>query len=102
MVGGGLRHHDSRGLWELDWLHVPSAATSIASPFAFVASATGSFQQWHHRLGYLGSVSGDVSLECQGCRLGIHIQLPYPTSESVSRCPFDLIHSDVWGRLPSL
>ena len=113
LVGAGPRLRDSPGLWELDWLRVPSAATTIASS-AFVASASGSFQQWHHRLshlcgsrlsslvrrGLLGSVSGDVSLQCQGCRLGKHIELPYPTSESVSQRPFDLVHSDVWGPLP--
>ena len=78
LLGAGPRRRDSQGLWELDWLHVPSAATTIASPSASVASATGSFQQWHHRLGHLcgsrlsslvhrgllGSVSRDITLEC--------------------------------------
>jgi hypothetical protein len=99
LVRAGPCCHDSPGHWELDWLCVPSAATSPASSPAVVASITGSFQQWHHRLGHLcgsrlsslvhhgllGSVSGDVSLNCQGCRLIKQIQLPYPTSASVSQ-----------------
>jgi hypothetical protein len=111
LLGAGLRRHD--GLWELDWLCLPSDAT-IASSLASVAAATISFQQWHHHLGHLcgsrlsslvyrgvlGSVSGNTSLDCLGCRLDKQIQLPYPHSESVSERPFDLFHSDVWGLAP--
>jgi hypothetical protein len=113
LVGAGPRSGDAPGLWELDWLRVPYATTSPASSPAIVASATSSFQQWHHRLGhlcgsrlsslvrgFLGSISGDVSLHCQCCRLGKQIQLPYPTSAFVSQRPFDLVHSDVWGLAP--
>jgi hypothetical protein len=28
------------------------------------------------------------------------IRLPYHSSESVSQCPFDLVHSDVWDPVP--
>jgi hypothetical protein len=43
LVGAGPRRRDSSGIWELDWLRVPSAATSPASSHAVVASVTGSY-----------------------------------------------------------
>ena len=52
LLGAGPRCRDSQGLWELDWLHLPSTATA-ASLSASVALSTSSFQQWHHRLGHL-------------------------------------------------
>jgi hypothetical protein len=112
LLGAGPRRHD--GLWELDWIRLPFAAT-VASLPAPVADSTSSSQQWHRRLGHLrssclsslvhrgvlGSFSGNASLDCLGCRLGKQIQLPYSHNESMYERPFDLVHSDVWGSAPS-
>nr|CCI55335.1 PH01B019A14.4 [Phyllostachys edulis] len=94
LVGTGPRRHDSQRLWELDWLHLPSATpASLVASTVVAASATASTvlhrvfcsvalsfgAQWHYRLGHLcgsrlssllhrgllGSVSGDAYLNCQ-------------------------------------
>jgi hypothetical protein len=44
---------DSQRLWELDWLHLPSAASASPISSACATSSTSSFAQWHHRLGHL-------------------------------------------------
>jgi hypothetical protein len=115
LVGNDLRQHDSHRLWELDWLRHPSVAPASLASSAYAASSMSSFAQWHHclcqlcgtqlsallRRGLLGLVSGRESLDhCQGCRLGKQVQLHYPSSESVSQHPFDLVHSYVWGPAP--
>jgi hypothetical protein len=53
LVGTGPRRHDSRRLWELDWLHLPSAVSASPISSACAALSTSSFAQWHHCLGHL-------------------------------------------------
>ena len=57
LVGTGPRRRDSRRLWELNWLHLPSAApvslVASTTASASAASSIASFAQWHHRLGHL-------------------------------------------------
>ncbi|KAK1664393.1 hypothetical protein QYE76_052552 [Lolium multiflorum] len=90
LVGAGPRSLESPGLWELDWLRVPSAATSSASSPAVAASVTGSFQQWHHRLGHLcGSrlsslvrrgLLGEESISPSTCVVFLLSRAPLPSS----------------------
>jgi hypothetical protein len=59
LVGTGPHRRDSQRLWELDCLHLPSAASASPVNSVCAASSMSSFAQWHHRLGHLlGSVSG--------------------------------------------
>jgi hypothetical protein len=53
LVGTCSRHRDSQRLWELGWLHLPSAASANPVSSACAASSMSSFSQWHHRLGHL-------------------------------------------------
>jgi hypothetical protein len=77
LVGIGPHRLDSQRLWDLDWLYLPSAASTSLVGSGSPASISLYFPQCHHRLGHLcGSrlsalvhrgvlrnVSGDVSLD---------------------------------------
>jgi hypothetical protein len=45
LVGTGPRRRDSQRLWELDWLHLPSATFASPVSSACAASSTSSFAQ---------------------------------------------------------
>jgi hypothetical protein len=91
LVGTGPRHRDSQGLWELDWLRLPSPPSSSPA-FVLISSSAPTFTQWHRRLGHLsgsrlstlvgsgvlGPISGESALHCTGCQLGKQVQLSYP------------------------
>ncbi|KAL4304589.1 hypothetical protein GQ457_10G001630 [Hibiscus cannabinus] len=67
---------------------------------------------WHHRLGhpskqrmrFFSSLNSEIPcghpVTCDTCHLGKHRRLPFPTSTSVSKDIFDLLHIDVWGPFP--
>jgi hypothetical protein len=46
LIDTGPRRLDSQCLWELDWLHLPSAASTSLVGSAASTSSTSSFAQW--------------------------------------------------------
>jgi hypothetical protein len=80
-----------------------------SSPSTTCALAAISSPTWHRRLGHPGT---DVlsqldsslaircsrsSLElCHACQLGRHTRLPFSSSSTCTKQPFDIIHCDLW------
>ncbi|KAJ9563192.1 hypothetical protein OSB04_008352 [Centaurea solstitialis] len=94
---------------EVVYIRIPLSSPRVVAS----VSPSSSLDLWHARLGHLSSsrikmlassgslghvTSSDIS--CLPCKLGKHHALPFDTNESKSFCPFDLIHSDVWGPAP--
>jgi hypothetical protein len=64
---------------------------------------------WHYRLGHLShsrlsllhslvpSISVDSNKICNVCPLAKQHRLPFPVSNTISQCSFDLVHVDIWG-----
>ncbi|CAJ2675738.1 unnamed protein product [Trifolium pratense] len=118
LIGTGRRHG---GLYVLDELRVPDTAASVSTSDIDLSSfrlnlSSSNFYLWHSRLGhvsasrlkYLASTGalgklqiGDIS-DCCGCKLAKFSALPFNKSVSISKAPFDLVHSDVWGPSPVL
>ncbi|XP_072062244.1 uncharacterized protein [Arachis hypogaea] len=94
-------------LFELENLHVPS--TNLCA-----ASSPSTLHLWHRRLahsslgklrplistGVLGQVQNE-SLDCISCRTAKQPALSFNNNSSIACSPFDLIHSDVWGPVPT-
>ncbi|XP_019427158.1 PREDICTED: uncharacterized protein LOC109335479 [Lupinus angustifolius] len=90
-----------------------SAPTVDLSSFRLNLSSS-KFYLWHSRLGHvssprlkylastgvLGSLQPNNISDCCGCKLAKFSALPFPKSVSISKAPFDLVHSDVWGPSP--
>lgn len=68
-------------------------------------------EEWHCRLGHpsfavvqhvlqsnkIPCISNSTNSICNACQQGKTNQLPFPSSNSVSLSPLELIFSDVWG-----
>ena len=112
LIGTGRRQG---GLYVLDQLSVPAvAATGVDLSSFRLSPSSSSFYLWHSRLGHVSSsrlkyLASTGALEnlsthdistCSGCKLAKFSALPFNRSISYSLAPFDLVHSDVWGRCP--
>ncbi|CAJ2636330.1 unnamed protein product [Trifolium pratense] len=116
-----LPHLMSPSIPSSDMLKVPDTAASTSTSTIDLSSfrlnlSSSKFYLWHSRLGhvsasrlkYLASTGAlgklqvnDIS-DCCGCKLAKFSALPFNKSVSVSKAPFDLVHSDVWGPSPIL
>jgi transposase InsO family protein len=89
-------------------LYTIPPVTDVSSPKALVSSATTS-TVWHARLGHPGNAvfnklqssrliqcNKPNHRTCHACQLGKHVRLPFSSSVSSSKSPFELIHYDVW------
>ncbi|PRQ40495.1 putative RNA-directed DNA polymerase [Rosa chinensis] len=65
-------------------------------------------QLWHQRLAHpsehvLSSVFPNLckeSFQCEICHLAKSTRLPFGSSVSRARKPFEIVHSDIWGPAP--
>ncbi|WP_416514657.1 GAG-pre-integrase domain-containing protein, partial [Klebsiella pneumoniae] len=99
-IGGG---HEQDGMYYLSKFE--ASASLVESPSSIL--------KWHCRLGHLPpdklhciltSIPTASVIECEGCQLGKHTRVSFPSSQSQSSSkPFDLLHVDVWGpsKVPS-
>ena len=88
------------------------------SPIAFSASlrlatSSNNLLQWHNKLGHPSfsilrqilskcnvHVRPNDQFVCEACQFGKAKQLPFVKSDSHSKFPLDLIHTDLWGPSP--
>ncbi|CAB4299476.1 unnamed protein product [Prunus armeniaca] len=96
----------------VDKLHIP--CSPITSLFAAPTPTCTPFMSWHSRLGHisfsrlrymfnkrlLDQSTIDKEPCCVTCRLAKQPALPFNNSATSSSAPFDLVHSDIWGKAP--
>ncbi|CAB4272913.1 unnamed protein product [Prunus armeniaca] len=99
-------------LYAVDKLHIP--CSPITSLFAASTPTCTPFMSWHSRLGHisfsclrymfnkrlLDQSKIDKEPCCVTCRLAKQPALPFNNSTTSSSAPFDLMHSDIWGKAP--
>ncbi|KAM2436022.1 hypothetical protein PS1_025908 [Malus domestica] len=104
-----------QGLSNNDVYPLPVLKSSPVSPAAYIGQRISS-ALWHCRLGHpanqvlkaalskadISFSCKDSSPTCKACLQGKFTGLPFPSLASKSVIPFEVIHTDVWGPLPSV
>ena len=114
MIGKGDKVQDLY-VFQVTSSHSHSKATSHFKSTSSISVNAVSAQTWHNRLGHLSSKRLDIlkhvlhfsetdcshNNPCYVCPLAKQRRLIFVSHNHFSKCPFDLVHCDIWGPFQS-